>query len=268
MHAQPLAHADQPVAGADQLGARPAVTVVGHEDLERVVAPGERDLRRRAAGVLDRVGQRLLYDAVDRELGAGGQRPSRPGHRERDREAGRTRALDQRAELVERRLCGPLRRGIEDAEQQVHLGERLRPGVADARRGLLGTLGVAGEDPACAAGLHDHQADAVRDDVVHLARDPAALLGDRLQRLALALLGCERGRLVQLGGVLQPEVHAAPAEPAERDEDGREVDVAGRGVRARQPDDGDRDQQQRRARCARRARSCSARRRRRSSAAG
>ena len=100
------------------------------------------------------------------------------------------------------------------------------PACADARRRLLGALGVAGEDPARAAGLHDHQADAVRDDVVHLARDPAALVGDRLLRLALAPLGGERGRLVQLGGVLQragPD--GAPAEPAERDEDRREVDV-------------------------------------------
>jgi hypothetical protein len=53
----------------------------------------------------------------------------------------------------------------------------------------------------------------VRDDVVHLARDPAALAGDGLLRLALAPLVGERRRLVQLGTLSErrARVEARPA---------------------------------------------------------
>ena len=193
-------------------------------------------VRRRAAGVLDRVGQRLLHDAVDGELGAGAERArARRSTVERDRQAGGARALDERAEPVERRRCGAVGRALEHAEQDIASRRarrcrraRMRAAACSARSGSRR------EDAPRAAGLHDHHADAVRDDVVHLARDPAALVGDRLLRLALAPLGGERGRLVQLGGVLQPRVRtAAAAEPAEHDDDGREVDVRRRVVRAR-----------------------------------
>jgi hypothetical protein len=76
-----------------------------------------------------------------------------------------------------------------------------------------------------AARLHDHDADAVGDHVVHLARDPAALVGHRLLRLPLALLGRERGRLVQLGGVAQAQAHGPAGEPAEDHDRPREGDV-------------------------------------------
>ena len=64
------------------------------------------------------------------------------------------------------------------------------------------------EDPARAAGLHDHHADAVGDDVVHLARDPAALLGGGAQRLLrVGVLLALRG-LVELLGELGAGAHA------------------------------------------------------------
>jgi hypothetical protein len=231
------------VAAAGQLRARPAVALVDDAQLERVVAPRDRDARGRAAGVLDRVGECLLHDPVDRELGARRERLPRALHRERHGQAGRARALDQLAEAVERRRRLGLRGRVEDAEQDVHLGQRVGPGVADARRRVLGARGIGRQDPAGAARLHDHDADAVRDYVVHLAGDPAALVGHRLLGLALALLGGQRGRLVQLGGVPQAQVHRAPREPAQRHQDRGEVGVAGGGVRARQPHRGDRHEQ-------------------------
>ena len=101
--AQPLAHPDQAVAGARELRARAAVAAVGDVDGERVVGPVEADVRRRAAGVLDRVGQRLLHDAVDGELGAGAERAPLAADLERDRQARGARALDELLEPVERR---------------------------------------------------------------------------------------------------------------------------------------------------------------------
>ena len=94
--------------------------------------------------------------------------------------------------------------------------------MPDARRRALRAFGVGGEDAARAARLHDHDADAVGDHVVHLARDPAALVRDRLPGLALALLGGERGRLVQLGGMAQAQAHGPAGEPADDHEDPRE----------------------------------------------
>ena len=226
-HPHPLAHAHEAVPGARELRARAAVAAVGDAHLERVLAPLEPHLRRRAAGVLDGVGQRLLHDAVDGELGARAEEAALAADLERHGQARLARALDQLAQPVELGRRGPVGGGLEHAQEDVHLGERVGAGAADARRGLLGAPRIGGEDPAGAAGLDDHHADAVRDDVVHLARDPAALLGDRLLRLALAPLGGERRRLVQLGGVARAGADGPAAEPAQRGDDGREVEVAG-----------------------------------------
>ena len=216
--AQPLAHADQAVAAARELRARAAVAAVGDVHGELVAGPVEADVRRRAAGVLDRVGQRLLHDAVDGELGAGAERAALAADLERHRQARGARALDELREPVERRRRRAVGRGLEHAEQYVHLGQRVGAGDADARRRLLRPLRVAGEDPPRAAGLHDHHADAVRDHVVHLARDPAALAGDRLLRLVLAPLGGERRGLVELGGAAGAGADGAAADPAQHDD--------------------------------------------------
>ena len=53
-----------------------------------------------AAGVLDRVGERLLDDAVGGEVDAGGQRRGARPRRQRHRQAGRARALDERVEAA------------------------------------------------------------------------------------------------------------------------------------------------------------------------
>ena len=194
-------------------GLGPPSPRVGDAQLERLRRPSvSRTSRRRAARVLDRVGQRLLHDAVDGELGARAAAAARVPVTSSvtGRPAARVRSTSS-AEPVERgrrRASGaasstPRRMSI-SASASV-------PAVPDPRRGLLGALRVAGQDPAGAARLDDHHADAVRDHVVHLARDPAPLAGDRLLRLALALLGGERRRLVQLGGVARARAHGPAA---------------------------------------------------------
>ena len=203
-----------------------------------------------AAGVLERVGQRLLHDAVGGEVDAGRQLARLAVDVQLDRQPGRAGALDQRAELVQRRLRrerGGLLAGVQHAEQVAHLAQRLAAGALDQRRGLDRALRVAGEDAPRAAGLDDHHRDAVGDDVVHLARDPAALVGDRARGVGLALLVRDLRGLVQLGGQLGARAHDAPGQPHQHAEDGREDDVArSRSRRAGQRDGGDRDGHDRR----------------------
>ena len=146
-----------------------------------------------------------------------GQRAPLAGDVQLDRQAGLLRALDERADPGHRRLRGAravldLLVAVQDAEQAPHLRERLAAGALDLRGGGHRALGVALEDPPRAARLHDHHADAVGDDVVHLAREPAALVGRRAQRLQLVrLLLAQRG-LVQLLGQPRAGAHArAPA---------------------------------------------------------
>ena len=125
------------------------------------------------------------------------------------------------------------------AQQRVHLGERSGARAADPRRRLLRPLGVDRQDAAGAAGLHDHDADAVGDHVVHLARDAAALVGHRLLRVALALLGGAGRRLVQLGGQAHARAHHPSADPAQQRDRGREQHVLGGAGPARHADRGD-----------------------------
>ena len=81
-------------------------------------------------------------------------------------------------------------------------------------------------EPFC-SGLNDHHADAVRYDVVKLARDPCALLGDRepggLQLLALELL---RSLLEEAREMLSVAVEP-PSEPDADEERAENDQVAG-----------------------------------------
>ena len=146
--------------------------------------------RARRAGVLEGVGQALLDDAVGAQVDARRQRhrarPRRPG-----RPAGRRARPARRAGRSARRRAAaraPRRRRRAAApEQPARLGQRLAAGLLDrgerlARRRLLGAEGVA-----LRAGLDDHHAHVVGDEVVQLAGDPRALVGHRLARAQVAL---------------------------------------------------------------------------------
>ena len=112
---------------------RSAIASSRHGDSQRTVTDG-----RRGAGVLDRVGERLLHDAVGGEVDAGraaaAARPRRrastgsPAARERS-----TRCV----ELAQRRLRRRARcllAGVQDAEQAAHLGQRRAADVARCAR--------------------------------------------------------------------------------------------------------------------------------------
>ena len=111
--------------------------------------------------------------------------------------------------------CGAERRRLLGAAQHAdhppHLGERLATGLLDDLQRLAFLVLVRLEQPAHGRGLHRHHADAVADDVVQLAGDPRALLGDGEACLLLAL---------QLGLLGKPARHVGLAKPlAEREAD-------------------------------------------------
>ena len=127
----------------------------------------------RAARMLDRVGERLLHDAVGGELRARRQRAAAADDGERHWQAGVAGALDELGSAEAGR--GP----ASSTPSSVCISAsaaapvvRMRAAASSARRGSM-------REDARAAGLHDHDADVVRDDVVHLARDPPALVSDR-----------------------------------------------------------------------------------------
>jgi hypothetical protein len=149
--------------------------------------------------------------------------------RQLDGEAGLPGAPHERLEAGEaglRRARRGVVLGLEEPEQPAHLAERLAPDPLDLPGRLGRALGVARQDAAGAAGLHDHHAHAVGDDVVHLARDAAALLGHRRLRLALVRLLGEDGRLVQLGGEPRARPQRPPGEERADDEAAGEQEVA------------------------------------------
>ena len=215
---------------------------VGDLDLEHLRRPAQDDPRPAAAAVLERVGQALLHEAEGGQVDAGRQRPGPPLDAQLHVEPGVARAGDERAEAIERRLrgvVGVLAVGAQDAEQAAHLGQRLAAGGLDRAQRADRGVGVAVEHAARRAGLHDHDRDRVRDDVVQLARDPHALARHRvalaLGALALELLGARP----QLGGQVRAAAAEAPQRPAAREEHDGEDDVAHRLVGAERRDDDD-----------------------------
>ena len=139
----------------------------------------DRHLGRVAAGVLDHVRQRLLHDAVDRELDGARQRSGLTLDDDAHREPGVGEPIGQRVDVVDPRRRSPVGIAVEAAEHMVELAERLATDRLDGRERRCARLRVAFEHPAAGAGLQHHHVERVPDDVVDLARDPAALLRDR-----------------------------------------------------------------------------------------
>ena len=172
--------------------------------------------------MLDHVGQRLLHDPVGREVDAGRQRARLALDRERDVDARAAGALDQPGTSrtpgagASSGASSPCGRSTSS----------MRCISVSASRPIVAICAPAASRSAPSSAperlrLHDHQADAVGDDVVELARDPHALRGDRLlgqqQLLALELGGAVVQRR-EVGGARGREVEAAGDRQADRDE--------------------------------------------------
>jgi hypothetical protein len=209
-----------------------AGSVVGDLDVELLVAVADGHARMRRAGVLERVRQRLLDDAVRRQVDPRRDRarlaldPQFHGH------AGLANLVDEVPEVAQaglRRERELVVGAAQHAEQAAHLRHRGAAGRLDRRQDVGRPGPLVAERAALGARLHDHDREVVGDDVVELARDPRSLLGDRQPGLVLALLlkldraGCERG------GELLPAAHhrrrAPHGEQDPADEDGVADDV-------------------------------------------
>ena len=123
---------------------------------------------------------------------------------------------------------GRFLRWAQYAEQAVHLLERLAAGpLGEEQRLLLGLL-LGPQQPSHPADVQHRDTQAVRHDIVQLARDPAPLLGYRGRRLP-------RGLPLELGGPLLeqlraslPDAHRVAGQPDAADEQAGEKEVARR----------------------------------------
>jgi len=122
----PLAHSRETVAGAElgRLAGR-GTAVVGDLQLELVGPVAHGDLRANPAGVLARVGQRLLDDATGRQVDARRQRPRVALGHELDGQLATARLLDELRQAVRPGLRHERRDGAlpaKHAERAAHLG--------------------------------------------------------------------------------------------------------------------------------------------------
>ena len=170
-----------------------------------------------------------------------------------DVEAGVPVAGDQRRDVAQRGLrLEDGRRGVgardvalavgpEDADGPAHLAQRVAARRLDLARRLGRGVRVALDQAAGGAGLDDHHADAVGDDVVHLAGDPGPLLADRQPGLLVAVALGPYGALLDHLDLVPPRAAAVAEHPhGDEDQDGRPPRrstscMAGPGGRARPP---------------------------------
>ena len=206
---RPLAHPDQPVTAARPRGRgrrRPAGPVVSHLDGHLVRLVADPDARARRPGVPGHVGQRLLHDAVRRQVRGGRQRADRPVHGHVYGYPGRRGGGDQAIQVGQARKRGQLHLLIlgvaQDPDQQAHLVQRPAGGGLDDAEGLAGLVRVGVDDHAGHPGPHRDHAHRVGHDVVQFPGDlgplvghgpadlrrPLRLCGSRLLRGPLGLL--------------------------------------------------------------------------------
>ena len=149
------------------------------------------------AAVLERVGQALLHEAEGGQVDAGRQRPRVALHAQLDRRAPRRASGAMSAPRRSSEGCGECS-ASSPSGRRMPSSRRIsvsasRPVASTAPSARDRGVGVAVEHAARRAGLHDHDRDRVRDDVVQLARDPHALarhgVALALGALALELLG-------------------------------------------------------------------------------
>ena len=224
-----FAHPDQSTAGPvdrTRQGGRPVRT--RSRGRRRRPLRGSPALRRDAGpdGVAQGVGERLLEDAVRREVHS--VRQCGPARR---RTAGRRRARRGRARPTSRAASRKPRGSARSAvglrwvrrrgrSSRAPRGRRAaRSGSIDRRAGLpadtrprmvRGQLGLTG------LGLDHHDADAVRDHVVHVAGDPGPLLGHQCTRLHVAARRSSSAWSASCSNQLLPRPDDASCNPERR----------------------------------------------------
>src|SRR2546423_2924772 len=184
----PLAHADEAVSAL--VAVAPTRAVVAHRQLDVAVAVADEHLGVCRAGVLDRIREPLLDEAVGGQVDTGGKLYGLSLDVQLHRKTSLARFLDQALELLEGGLRGERGRLLwpaEDAYHAPHLGERLAARLLDDEQGRVLLLLVGLQEPPDRGGLHGHHADAVADDVVQLACDARPFFGHGQPRPFLSL---------------------------------------------------------------------------------
>ena len=138
------------------------------------------------AGVLERVGQRLLDDAVRGQVHAGWKVRRNTISRQRDIQTRPCELIDEPRDIGDARLgTEPANLGSwsQDAQQVAQLIECFAAGLFYCLHRLHRPLRVIARHGPGGAGLHRHHAHPMGDDVVQLTRDPGSLLGHHLAGL-------------------------------------------------------------------------------------
>jgi hypothetical protein len=174
--------------------------------------------------VLQRVRQRLLDDAVGRELDAQRQGTPLAFDPEAHGEPGVVHGRDELLELVKPRLRREpelLARVSQQPDEAAHLHEgvpaRLLDGADRLERGFRASL----QDFLRGTRLHHHHRDRVRDHIVELAGDACALVGHGGHPLALEPLGAT----LELLGAADLGAHRVADEPGRAGDEHHERDV-------------------------------------------
>ena len=180
-----------PVAGA----------VVADDELDGAVVVAHDDLRVLRVRVLDRVRQALLHESIGRQVDPRRQHGRRPLEQQLRVEPRLARLRDELVDVLEARLWDEGRRLLrspQHADEPAHLGQRGPARLLDGLQRLALALLVLTEESAHGGRLNRHDADGVADDVVQLARDTCALLGNGGARLYLSFQLESLGALAQL----------------------------------------------------------------------
>ncbi len=161
--------------------------------------------------MFDRVGQRLLYDAIRREVHPRWQRIRRQRHLDADGRTGGAYSCDERVELCEPRLglqaVGPfVVRGGQQAHHVAEFGHGGPTARLDGQQCLLGLLGRHVHHFAGRPGLDHHHAHIVGHDVVQFGGYAGTFFFDGAAR-GLLLSGLQFCHPVPAGG--QPQLQKA-----------------------------------------------------------
>lgn len=131
----PLANAEEPMSAAWEVGGR-TDTVVSDLDLQCRSVPAQPHARSSRAAVAEGVRQRLLHDAIGRDVGAGAQRARHALDDERYVQTCSPHMVEQVFEAREARLrdeCVSIAVGAQHSQQPTHFLEGAPPGSLDRR---------------------------------------------------------------------------------------------------------------------------------------
>ena len=146
------------------------------------------DVGMRRLGMAQRVGERLLHDPVGGQTDGRWQVAKVAGHVQGDGQTAAPDALDEGRDVTQAGLrCERLVAvvGAQDAEHAPHLDQCRAPARLDLLQRRGDVTRVCFRSGAGAGGLQHHHAEVVADDVVQLARDPAALVHKQRSSLLL-----------------------------------------------------------------------------------